>query len=266
MLDARAIADDLATAERERKPLAPFTDVHPDLDLATAYEAQWLAVRDRIERGERLIGAKLGLTSRAKQEAMGVAEPLYGWLTSGMLADPGAPLDLDQLIAPRVEPEIAFLLGRDLEAPASITSVLAATEAVFGALEILDSRYENFRFKLADVVADNASAAGVVLGPVSRPPSALEDLRLLGCVLRDGGQVTATAAGAAVMGHPAAAICWLVRRLASGSGPAGLPAGSIVLSGGLTAPVPLIPGGVVTAEFDGLGTVEAHASGAAGGR
>ena len=254
---AQELARDLLAAERDGKPLAPFTDAHPGLDLATAYEAQWLVVADRLERGERLIGAKLGLTSRAKQEAMGVAEPLYGWLTSGLLVDAGAPLDLGRLIHPRAEPEIAFLLGRDLEAPASVTSVLAATEGVLAALEILDSRYEGFRFRLPDVVADNASAAGVVLGPVLRPPADLPDLRLLGCVLRARGQVAATAAGAAVMGHPAAAVAWLVNRL--GERGRALPAGSLVLSGGLTAPLPVHPGGVVSAELDALGTVEVFA-------
>lgn len=254
MVDATAIAAALSAAARDKKPITPFTD-QIDLDLETAYAAQWMLVEERVSGGERVIGAKLGLTSRAKQQSMGVHEPLHGWLLSGMLLD-GA-LRRDDYIHPRAEPEIAFLLGRELAGPASVTSVLSATEAVFAAVEILDSRYESFRFLLPDVVADNASAAGVVLGPVSRRPYDVVDLRLLGCVLRVQGGVVATAAGAAVLGHPAAAVAWLANRLAL-SGRA-IPPGSIVLSGGLTEAVPVERGTVVTAEFDGLGTVEVHA-------
>ena len=148
-----------------------------------------------------------------------------------------------------MEPEIAFLLGDDVDgATASVPTVLAATEVLFPALEVLDSRYEGFRFTLPDVVADNASAARVVLGGRLLPVAAL-DPQLEGMVLRAGGEVVDTAAGAAVSGHPAAAVAWLAR--AAGH----LPAGSVVLSGGLTAPVPLAPGLVVSAEYTHLGSV-----------
>ena len=255
MIDASSIAADLVVAERERKAIVPFTDAHPDLDLDTAYAAQHEVVRAKLDAGERIVGAKLGLTSRAKQQAMGVDSPLYGWVTSGMLAPFGEPVDTDRMIHPRVEPEIAFLLARDIEAPATVTSVLAATDVVFAAIDVLDSRYENFRFTLPDVVADNASAAAFLLGPISRSPSELGDLRLLGCVMRVGGEVVATAAGAAVMGHPAASVAWLANRLAERG--ERLTAGMLVFSGGLTAPVPLTAAAAVTAEFDGLGTIEA---------
>jgi 2-oxo-3-hexenedioate decarboxylase len=137
-----------------------------------------------------------------------------------------------------------------------VSSVLAATDVVFGAIDILDSRYRDFRFTLPDVVADNASAAGFLLGPIAVKPDALEDLRLVGAVLRADGGVVATAAGAAVMGHPAASVAWLANRLAERGET--LKAGSIVFSGGLTAPVPLTAGSSVTAEFDGLGTIEVY--------
>ena len=160
-------------------------------------------MQSKLDAGEQLTGAKLGLTSRAKQEAMNVAEPLYGWITSGMIVEYGGPVDRSSLIHPRAEPEIAFLLGRDVTAPATVTSVLAATEAVFAAVDILDSRYHDFRFTLPDVIADNASGGRIVLGPQARRLDELVDLRLLGCVLRTGGEVVATAAGAAV---------WVIRR------------------------------------------------------
>jgi 2-oxo-3-hexenedioate decarboxylase len=255
-MDARSIADALIVAEQERTAIAPFTDTTPDLDADTGYQAQRMVVQHRLDRGERVIGAKLGLTSRAKQEAMGVHEPLYGWLTSGMIHPHGEPLPLGELIHPRVEPEIAFLIGKSLTAPATITSVLEATEAVFAAVEVLDSRYEEFRFRLPDVIADNASGSRIVLGPRARAAGELCDLRLLGCVLRARGDVVATAAGGAVMGHPAAAVAWLVNKLSREDWR--LERGALVLSGGLTAPVPMRSGSVVSAEFDGLGTVDVY--------
>jgi 2-keto-4-pentenoate hydratase len=257
MIDSRSVADQLLVARRERKAISPFTDEHPDLDLTTAYAAQGLFIEALLEAGERIVGAKVGLTSRAKQEAMGVDEPLSGWLTDAMVLEPGAPVPLDALIQPRVEPEIAFLLARSLEGPATVTTVLAATEAVFAAVDILDSRYEDYRFTLPDVVADNCSSGRIVLGPQARRPAELEDLRLVGCVLRRRGEIVATAAGAAAMGHPAAPVAWLVTRLAARGET--LPAGSLVLSGGLAAPVPIAAGTSVTAELDGLGAIEGWA-------
>ena len=257
MIDPRAVSETLLAARRERKPIGPFTDEHTDFDLAAAYEAQALFVEGLVEAGERLVGAKVGLTSRAKQEAMGVSEPLYGRVTDAMLLEAGAPVPLADMLQPRADPEIAFLLARPLEAPATVTSVLAATEAVFAAIDILDSRYEDYRFRLPDVVADNCSSGAFLLGPQARRPDELEDLRLVGCLLRTRGEIVATAAGAAVMGHPAASVAWFANRLAA-AGEA-LPAGSLVFSGGLTAPIPLAVGVSVTAEFDGLGTVEVWA-------
>jgi 2-oxo-3-hexenedioate decarboxylase len=257
MVDASEIAATLAAAERDRRELPPFTDAHPDLDLDTAYAAQWAGIQIRLDAGERLVGAKLGLTSKAKQRAMNVDAPLHGWVTSGMLAPYGEPVDLSKLIHPRVEPEIAFLLGRDIEPPATVTSVLAATELVFAAVDVLDSRYADFQFTLPDVVADNASAGLFLMGPQAVPPTELCDLGLLGCVLRVNGEVQATAAGAAVMGHPAASVAWLANQLAARK--QHLQAGWLVFSGGLTEPVPLARGVSVTAEFDGLGAINVYA-------
>ena len=253
-MEPMAIATDLIVAERERKAITPFTHAYPFLDLGTAYRAQWLGVEDRLDRGERLVGAKLGLTSRAMRRAIGIEDPLYGWLTSNMIVPAGERLPLEQLIGPRAEPEIAFLIGADLHPPATITSVLAATEAVFAAIEVLDSRYGASRYRPPDAVADNLAAARIVLGPQARRPSELLDLRLIGCVFREHGEVVGTAAGGAVIGHPAAAVAWLINAFAADGNY--LSAGSIVLSGGLTAPVRLRPGGVVSAEFDGLGSIE----------
>jgi 2-oxo-3-hexenedioate decarboxylase len=256
MIDPSQIARALASAVRDRQALSPFTDKHPELDEAAAYDAQWAGVDARLDAGERLVGAKLGLTSRVKQQAMKVDTPLYGWVTSGMLLPYGEPVELTRFIQPRVEPEIAFLLARDVATPATVTGVLAATEAVFTAVDVLDSRYDNFRFRLPDVIADNASAGAFLLGPAAVPPADLGDLRLLGCVLRVNGDVVATAAGAATMGHPAAAVAWLANRLAARE--QRLRAGMLVFSGGLTEPVPLGLGMSVTAEVEGLGAIEVY--------
>ncbi len=258
MTDLAVIAAELDQAAQTRQPLgAPFTDSDPEFGVGVAYEVQRQVVQRRVDRGGRLIGAKLGLTSRAKQIQMNVDSPLYGRLTSDMVLDPSEPVDLDRFIHVRAEPEIGFLIGGELEAPATVATVLAATEYVFAAIELIDSRYDNFRFRLPDVVADNTSSAGLVVGGRAVPASEVADLRLAGVVLRRDGEVVATAAGAAVLGHPAQAVAWLVGELAAREEV--LAPGSIVLSGALTDAIPLTAGGVVTAEVEGLGVAEVHA-------
>ncbi len=254
MSNVQAMTDALIMARREKTPIAPFTRMNPFLNVETAYQVQSLVVAHRLEAGESIIGAKLGLTSRVKRNALGIHAPVYGRLTSGMVVAPGEPLSLGELIHPRAEPEIAFLVGARIQGPTTVVRVLAATEAVFPAIEIVDSRYSQ-AFRLPDSVADNAGAARVVLGARARRPAELADLSVLGCVFRCRGAID-TAAGGAVMGHPAAALVWLAEALAARD--EYIEAGSIVLSGGLTASVALQPRGVVTAEFDGLGSIGLH--------
>lgn len=253
-IDVDALAKRLQQAVSDRRTIEALTDEHPDLDLATAYEIQRRLRADALATGDELAGYKLGLTSRAKQEQMNVAEPLYGWLTGSMAVDTGAPLPLDELVQPRAEPEIAFVLGRDLSGPAvTARDVLAATDAVAAAVEVLDSRYSNYRFTLPDVVADNASGGRYLLGGTLVDPSGV-DLRLVGIVFEHNGQLQATAAGAAALGHPAAAVAWLARTLhAQGEG---LRAGHVVLSGSLAPAVAVAAGDVVSARIDRLGSAE----------
>lgn len=246
--------DRLLAAEADRAPVAPLTADEPDLDLDLAYRVQDALVARRVGAGERVVGAKLGLTSRAKQEAMGVHEPLYAWLTDAMVL-PGDRLALDALIHPRVEPEIAFVLGADLVGPGvTAADALAATAEVCGALEVIDSRYADFRFTLPDVVADNASAARVLLG--AERVAAPDDLAREECVLEVDGQVVATVTGAAVLGDPAEAVALLANDL--GRRGRRLEAGWVVLSGALTAAVPLRPGQTVRAAFARLGVLSLH--------
>ncbi|MGE5290980.1 MAG: 2-keto-4-pentenoate hydratase [Micromonosporaceae bacterium] len=220
----------------------------------TAYLVQDEVVADRVARGAPVVGAKLGLTSVAKQRQMNVDEPLYGWLTGDMAFDLGQPLRCERFIQPRCEPEIAFVLRDDL-AGAHVTAaqVLVATDAVYPAIDVLDSRFAGYSFTLADVIADNASGAGFVIGGQATAPGGI-DLRLTGVVLEKNGELIATAAGAAVLGHPAASVAWLVRALAVRG--RGLTAGQVVLSGALTEAVPVAPGDVIVARFDRLGTIE----------
>jgi 2-oxo-3-hexenedioate decarboxylase len=243
------IARRLTKARLERRAIAPISDEFPAMDLATGYAVQRLL---RDDAGPR-VGWKLGLTSRAKQQQVNVAEPLRGFLAEEHLLDIGEPLDVGAHIQPRCEPEIVFVLGRDLQG-SSVTSsqVLDAARGVAVGIEVLDSRFVDYRFTLPDVVADNTSAARFVIGPVV--PAEGIDLRLVGVVLEHRGEVVATAAGAAALGHPAAAVAWLVRSLAADG--EGLRAGDIVLSGALTAAVPVVPGDVVVATIDRLGVLE----------
>ncbi len=252
MIDVSGMARRLAEAAERREATTPLTEA-VDLDVPTAYRIQDELVALAVGGGATVTAAKLGLTSVAKQRQMNVEEPLYGWLTDRMALDRGEPLEADRYIQPRVEPEIAFLTGAELAGPGvTATDVLAATMAVTVAIDVLDSRYAGYRFTLPDVVADNASAAGYLLGD-PRDPAGL-DLRTIGCVFWKNGEVVATAAGAAVLGHPAAAVAWFVRKLAERDRT--LPAGSVVLAGALTAAVAIGPGDAVRVELDHLGALD----------
>lgn len=245
-------AERIWRAATEGETIPPLTDEAPSLTVDDAYDIQDEVIALRENAGEQVTAAKLGLTSVAKQVQMGVSEPLYGWLTDKMRQQQGEPLDLGRYAQPRVEPEVAFITASDLSGPGVTSShVLGATAAVAPALDILDSRFAGYKFTLADVAADDASAAGYVLGD----ETGLEgDLRLTGCVFEKNGELVATAAGAAVMENPAAAVAWFVRKLHERG--RRLPAGSVVLAGAWTAAIPVEAGDRIRATFDRLGSVE----------
>ena len=243
------LAQRLTAAKAERVALSSLSAEHPDLDLPTAYRIQ----RVLRDASGRLAGWKLGLTSRAKQVQVGVDSPLRGFLAARDALDIGVPLRVGDHIAPRCEPEVVFTMGRELAGPhVTAADVLAAVASVTVGIEVLDSRYLNYAFTMPDVVADNTSAGRFLIGE----PVALVgiDLRKVGVVLEHNGEVVATASGAAALGHPAAAVAWLVRSLhAEGEG---VSSGEIVLSGGLTAAVPVAAGDCVVATIDRLGSLE----------
>ncbi|MGI5500861.1 2-keto-4-pentenoate hydratase [Lentzea sp. CA-135723] len=240
-------AAELLRREDDRVDGDPLTDTWPGLDLDTAYAIQDETIRLRLARGETLIGVKLGLTSRAKQQRMNVDSPLVAWLTDAMVLPQGVPVPA--LIHPRVEPEIAFVMGRGLAGPGvTAATALSAVEGVFAGLEIIDSRYRDFRFTLPDVVADNASSGAFVTGGVHLSPGDL-NLALEGCVLSSGSSIVHTATGAAVQGHPAEALALAANTLARRG--KRIEAGWIVLTGGVTDAVPLETS--VSVEFTNLG-------------
>ena len=248
------IAQRLIAAARDRQSIEPLTNTWPDLDPATGYEVQDAVVQARVDAGAVVVGAKLGLTSEAKQRQMNVSEPLYGWLTDDMQLDTGQTLVCSDYIQPRCEPEIAFLLGADLAGPHVLAAhVLAATALVFPAIDVLDSRFAGYKFTGSDVIADNSSCAGFVFGGQGVDPTGI-DLRLVGCAFEKNGVLLGTAAGAAVLGHPAASVAWMVRRMAERG--QGLKAGMVVMAGALTEAVAVAPGDTVVARFDRLGSVE----------
>ncbi|WP_158893926.1 2-keto-4-pentenoate hydratase [Amycolatopsis anabasis] len=246
-------AEALLTAEHDATARGKLTDDWPALDLRTAYAVQDEALRRRLARGERLIGVKLGLTSRAKRERMGVDRPIVAWLTDAMVLPAGTPLPRTRLIHPRAEPEIVFVLGKRLAGPGvTAATALAAVEAVHGGVEIIDSRFTEFRFDLPDVVADNASSGLFGTGTIARHPHDL-DLALEACLLEVDGAVVDSATGAAVLGHPAEALALAANLLAERG--LALEPGWLVLTGGMTDAVEVTPGSRVAAHFSTLGDV-----------
>ena len=243
------MASELDRARRDRRPVARLTSRHRGMTESDAYACQRRGIDLRIEDGEEVVGAKLGFTSKAMQDAMGVDSPNYGWLTDRMLVDGDVPMD--ELIHPKVEPEIAFVLDDELSGLVDAEAVIGATRSVHACLEVVDSRFEGFSFAAYDNIADNSSAGLLVMADDGVDPRDLP-LDRVGAVMHVDGEVAQTGSGAAALGHPAEAVAWLVRRLhASG---ASLPAGSIVISGGVTAPADLIRGRRVEIEIDRVGS------------
>jgi 2-keto-4-pentenoate hydratase len=223
------------------------------MTVEDAYAIQTLRLARWIAQGASVRGHKVGLTARAMQRMLGVDQPDYGRLLDTMLFASGERIAADRFLQPRVEPEIAFVLGRDLEGPGVTTvDVVRSTEFVVASLEVIDSRIRDWKITLEDTVADNASSAAVVLA--SRPilPSAV-DLRLAGCNLYRNGALVATGAGGAVLGDPVRAVAWLANVLATTGG--GLHAGDVVLPGSCTMAAPLGSGDSIHAEFAGIGPV-----------
>jgi 2-keto-4-pentenoate hydratase len=253
MSDPTALSEALLAADAAHTPIDPLTVSAPKLTVEDAYRVQLASVKARITKGRRIIGKKIGLTSKAMQDLLGVREPDYGHLLDDMLLLEDEPCKRSELILPKVEGEVAFVLKGRLRGPGvHVADVLRATDGVMASLEIVDSRIRDWKIKLADTVADNASSARFVLGSRLLPAHDF-DLRRIGMYLAKNGQVVNSGAGVAVWGHPAAAVAWLANKLAAFD--VALEPGEIVLSGAVTAAVNVEAGDVVEAHFDRLGSV-----------
>jgi 2-keto-4-pentenoate hydratase len=243
----------LDQAEQSRMPLPPLSQEYPTLTPAQAYAIQsaWLDLK--LAKGARIIGRKIGLTSRAMQELLGVDQPDYGFLLDSMAVSPGSTLSRTDFLLPRIEPEIAFWLAKDLKGPGiTIDAVLAATRGVSPALELVDSRIAKWQIKLPDTIADNASSARVIISEQIVPLDGL-DLAAEAVTLTRNGVEVGSGNGAAVLGHPAEAVAWLANKLAEYGIAIG--AGQLVLPGAMCAAATVTAGETYRAVFTTIGEV-----------
>lgn len=248
-----ALAADLAQAERSRQPITPLTTAHPEIDVVDAYEIQLINIRQRVAEGARVVGHKVGLSSLAMQQMMGVDEPDYGHLLDEMQVFEDTPVKAANYLYPRVEVEVGFALSDDLPgAQCTEDDVLKATAAFAPAIELIDSRITDWKIALCDTIADNASSAGFVLGEERVAPTDI-DITSIDAVLIRNGEVVAKGRSDAVLGNPVTAVAWLARKVESFG--VRLRKGDIILPGSCTRAIDARPGDNFVAEFAGLGSV-----------
>lgn len=247
------LAEHLESAELQARDVTKITDDHPAMDWDDAYAIQDEIRRRKEARGHKTVGLKCGLTSHAKMKQMGVDTPVFGFVSDYMACAEGSEIKTSELIHPKVEAEICIVTKAPLRGPGChVGAVLAAIDFVIPGVEIIDSRYRDFKFDLKSVIADNTSASRFVIGGRSRNADEL-DLRTLGVMMEKNGEIVAMAAGAAVMGHPAAAVAALANHL--GARGQEIPAGSFIMTGGVTEAVSVQAGDSVNVRFQDLGSV-----------
>ena len=244
--------DELYTALKTLTAVAPLTDRESDITIEDAYNIQLRMIQRQIDDGHTVVGKKIGVTSKAVQNMLGVHQPDFGYLTDAMVYNSGEAMPIsEKLIQPRAEGEIAFVLKKTLKGPGvSVADVLAATDGVMACFEIVDSRIQDWKIKIQDTVADNASCGVFVLGDRLVDPRDV-DLVTVGMVLEKNGDIVATGAGAAALGHPANAVAWLANTL--GQHGIALEAGEVVLSGSLGIMVPVTAGDSLRVTMGGIG-------------
>ena len=255
-----AVAELLWAAERDRAPIEPLTATFDGIDAVDAYEIQLINIRRRLAGGAQVRGHKVGLSSPVMQQMMGVDEPDYGHLLDTMVLSQDAPIPADSYCYPRIEVEIGYVLGAGLPGEGCTEAdVLAATEYIVPSLELIDSRIKDWRIKLADTIADNASSAGVILGEARRTPADLKaagvDLANIDAVLYAGETEVARGNTSAVLGNPTACVAWLARKVADFG--VKIEAGHLIIPGSCTRAIDARPGDAFRAEFAGLGDVTA---------
>ena len=245
------LGDELYQTLTQCQVLEPLTSRHPDITIDDAYAIQQKMLARRLAAGEKVVGKKIGVTSQAVMNMLGVFQPDFGWLTDGMVYNEGQAIPANTLIQPKAEGEIAFVLKKTLKGPGiTAADVLAATEGVMACFEIVDSRIRDWKIKIQDTVADNASCGVFVLGDRLVDPRDV-DLATVGMVLEKNGDIVATGAGAAALGHPANAVAWLANTL--GAHGIALEAGEVVLSGSLGIMVPVAAGDNLRVTMGGIG-------------
>jgi 2-oxopent-4-enoate/cis-2-oxohex-4-enoate hydratase len=246
------LGTELYQALVDAKTVKPLTERHPDISIEDAYQIQKQLMKLRLAAGERVIGKKIGVTSKAVMNMLGVYQPDFGYLTDGMVYNEGQAIPMSRLIQPKAEGEIAFVLKKTLKGPGiSSADVLAATEGVMACFEIVDSRIQDWKIKIQDTVADNASCGVFVLGDRLVDPRDV-DLNTCGMVLEKNGDIVATGAGAAALGAPANAVAWLANTL--GRLGIALEAGEVVMSGSLAIMVPVAAGDNLRVSIGGIGS------------
>lgn len=252
------LAEHLENAELQAKEVTKITDDYPDMTYRDAFDIQWEIRRRKEERGNRIVGMKMGLTSWAKMSQMGVEHPCYGFLADYFHVPEGAEIKHDELIHPKIEAELAFVTNKELSGPGChIGDVLHATDFVMPAIEVIDSRYKDFRFDLKSVIADNSSSSRFITGGDMKKPQSLA-LKTLGVVMEVNGKIVETGAGAAVLGHPAASVAMLANMLAERGEV--IPAGSYIMIGAITAAVQMNKGDSFAVYFHDLGTISGRFS------
>ena len=250
MIDIATLAETVDTAAMTATAIPQLTGAHADMAVEDAYSIQARSIDRRLGRGEKLIGVKMGLTSRAKMAQVGVDEVIWGRLTDKMLLEEGGSLSKSAFVHPRAEPEIAFLMGKQLTGNVTALEAMAAVEAIAPAIEFIDSRYQNFKFTLPDVVADNSSSSGFIVGDWFPPDTNVDNL---GIVLEEDGRAVQVGSTAAILGAPVRSLVAAAKMVAQ-SGMT-LEPGMIVLAGGATAAHPMKAGTTVRAVFQNLGQV-----------
>jgi 2-oxo-3-hexenedioate decarboxylase len=245
----------LDDAARHATEVAQF-DPEGNLSLDQAYEIQSASIKRRVARGEHRVGVKMGFTSRAKMVQMGLSDVIWGRLTAGMQIEEGTAIDFSRFVHPRVEPEIAFVLKHSLEGNVTGPQALAAVEAIAPALEIIDSRYKDFKFTLPEVIADNASSSGFVIGAWRDPKI---DFSNLGLTLNIDGRAVQVGSTAALLGHPLRSLVAAARLSAQAGEP--LQAGWILMAGGATPAEWIKPGQYVSVDMEQLGSAGFHVKG-----
>lgn len=244
--------DELYQALIDRTAVDPLTDREPGITLEDAYQIQLRMIQRRVEAGEIIVGKKIGVTSKVVMDMLKVNQPDFGQMTSGMVFNEGEAIRVDTMIAPRAEAEVAFVLKNDLMGPGvTAADVLRATDCVMPCFEIVDSRIKDWKIKIQDTVADNASCGVLTLGGVRKSPRHL-DLALAGMVLDKNGEIISTSTGAAVQGSPVNAVAWLANTL--GRLGIGLKAGEVILSGSQSPLVPVKAGDSLSCSVGGLGS------------